>query len=448
VRRLATAALAGLMAMACGPAEQSPPHIVLVSMDTLRWDRVGRLGPDGRSITPNLDTLAAESVVFERAYTVSNESLFAHAALFTGKLPSAIGPMDYRTFQLAPGATTLASVLSRAGYRTEAAVGGGHLSAQFGLDAGFDEYLVGEHFSGFQQTVPMAIERLERATGGDEPLFLFVHGYDCHSPYIKPGFAGRAFSPGYDGPFMQRARTPIFYEQVYGEWYAPGFRPERIKGAGRAGFISTDMFDALVAHVEEAGPNALIRLTPEDKAFLLGTYDAAAMYADMWLGVLLQRIDALGLGENTVVAVISDHGEDLLDHGFFNHRAGLWEETLHVPMMIRAPGLAPALGEEPVALTDLSATLLGLAGTSTAFPGTDLLSGPIDPERVILSEGVGGQLAARNATHSLMLSRGTALTAEPPDQAPPGASLADSAGRELPWSGAVARPMWEALAGR
>jgi arylsulfatase A-like enzyme len=434
--------------IACGPAEPVPPHIVLVSMDTLRWDRVGRLGPDGRSITPNLDALAAQSVVFERAYSVSNESLFAHAALFTGKLPSAIGPLDYRVFQLTPGATTVASVLSGAGYRTEAAVGGGHLSAQFGFGTGFDEYQEGEHFSGFQQTVPMAMARLERASAVDEPLFLFVHGYDCHTPYIKPGLAGRAFSPGYDGPFLTRARTPIFYEQVYGDWYAPGFQPERISGAGQAGFISTDMFDALRLHVASADPDALTRLTPEDKAFLLGTYDAAAMYADMWLGVLLQRIEALGLGENTVVAVISDHGEDLLDHGFFNHRAGLWEETLHVPMMIRAPGLKPAVRAEPVALTDLSATLLELTGTGATLPGTDLFNAPIDPARVIVSEGAGGQLAARNATHSLVVQRGTPLTPEPPSAAPPNATLADAAGRALPWSVEIARPMWTSLAVR
>jgi arylsulfatase A-like enzyme len=435
----------GLLAVllcAC-QADPHPPHIILVSIDTLRADRVGRLGPDGRSITPNLDALAAQGLRLQNVYSTSNESLYSHAAMFTGQLPSEIGTMDYRTFQIPQGMPTLASTLSSAGYRTQAVVGGGHLSAQFGLSEGFDEYQVGDHFSGFQQTIPMAIEQLQEAEDG--PSFLFVHGYDCHTPYIKPGPAGRIFSPDYSGPLLDVVRSPIIYEQITGDWYAPDFQPEVVRGAGRGGFISTQMFDALREHVRTADPETLIALDEADKAFLLGTYDAAAMYADMWLGVLLAELEAKDLADKTVLMVVSDHGEDLLEHGFFNHRAGLWQTTTRVPMIMRAPGLQPQVREDLGSIQDVSATLLGLAGLEHGLPGLDLSAGPAPDDRIVLSQGAGGQLAAWSAGRGLSVQDRALLDLSIPQLPPDGVDLYGPAGAPLPWSEAEAAPLWSRL---
>jgi arylsulfatase A-like enzyme len=435
----------GLLAVllcAC-QADPRPPHIILVSIDTLRADRVGRLGPDGRSITPNLDALAAQGLRLQNVYSTSNESLYSHAAMFTGQLPSEIGTMDYRTFQIPQGMPTLASTLSSAGYRTQAVVGGGHLSAQFGLSEGFDEYQVGDHFSGFQQTIPMAIEQLQEAEDG--PSFLFVHGYDCHTPYIKPGPAGRIFSPDYSGPLLDVVRSPIIYEQITGDWYAPDFQPEVVRGAGRGGFISTQMFDALREHVRTADPETLIALDDADKAFLLGTYDAAAMYADMWLGVLLAELEATGLADKTVLMVVSDHGEDLLEHGFFNHRAGLWQTTTRVPMIMRAPGLQPQVREDLGSIQDVGATLLGLAGIEHGLPGLDLSAGPAPDDRIVLSQGAGGQLAAWSAGRGLSVQDRTLLELSIPQLPSDGVDLYGPAGAPLPWSETEAAPLWSSL---
>jgi arylsulfatase A-like enzyme len=435
----------GLLAVllcAC-QADPHPPHIILVSIDTLRADRVGRLGPDGRSITPNLDALAAQGLRLQNVYSTSNESLYSHAAMFTGQLPSEIGTMDYRTFQIPQGMPTLASTLSSAGYRTQAVVGGGHLSAQFGLSEGFDEYQVGDHFSGFQQTIPMAIEQLQEAEDG--PSFLFVHGYDCHTPYIKPGPAGRIFSPDYSGPLLDVVRSPIIYEQITGDWYAPDFQPKVVRGAGRGGFISTQMFDALREHVRTADPETLIALDEADKAFLLGTYDAAAMYADMWLGVLLAELEAKDLADKTVLMVVSDHGEDLLEHGFFNHRAGLWQTTTRVPMIMRAPGLQPQVREDLGSIQDVSATLLGLAGLEHGLPGLDLSAGPAPDDRIVLSQGAGGQLAAWSAGRGLSVQDRALLDLSIPQLPPDGVDLYGPAGAPLPWSEAEAAPLWSRL---
>jgi arylsulfatase A-like enzyme len=391
-----------------------------VSIDTMRADRLGRLDGSGRSLTPNLDRLADQGVRFERTMSASNESLYSHAAMFTGQLPSQIGSMDYRTFHLPAGTRTLASTLRQAGYATIASVGGGHMSAQFGLSEGFDRYLVGAHFSGFQETVPAALDALGER---DEPVFLFVHGYDCHTPYIKPGPAGRALSPEYDGPLLERAHTPIIYEQILGRTLAPDFEPQRVAGAGRAGFISTGMFRALRAHI--AGePEGLVHLGPEDEAFLIGTYDSAVLYADAWLGVLLDRLEAEGFLDDAVVMVVADHGEDLLDHGFINHRAGLWQSTVQVPMILTGPGIAPGTRPATVSLKDLGATLIARAGLAPTLPGTDLLTPP--DGGIVITEGAGGQLAAWSNSGGLSVDSRAILAASLASAAPLWRALSDT----------------------
>ena len=429
----------------CTPDLNRPPNIILVSIDTLRADRVGRLGPDGKSITPNLDALAAQSLVFERAYSASNESLYSHAAMFTGRLPTTIAALDYRNFKILADTPTLAGALKAHGYATHAAVGGGHLSSEFGLDEGFDSYLVGDNFSGFRQTMPMAMQRLSVQAKQEDPFFLFIHSYDCHAPYIKPGPAGRVMTPGYDGRFLELAAVPMLYEQIYKEWYAPDFKPHLVKGAGEADFISTVMFQALIAHIEATPQDERITLTDADRAFLVGTYDAAAMYADMWVGVLLRRMEELGLDENTVLMVVSDHGEELLDHGFFNHRAGLWDENIQVPLMMRGPGIPSGTRSEPVSLMDVASTLLARVQAPGPLEGLDLLDRTtIRP--LIVSEGANGDLSARGAAATLIVPGGLSLDRPVPDLPPQGAMLMGADGEALPWSAEVVRPMWEEIA--
>jgi arylsulfatase A-like enzyme len=432
----------------CAPArseEARTPNVVIVSIDTLRGDQLGRAGPDGASLTPVLDALAAESVQFSAAFSQSNETLFSHASMFTGRYPSELGALDYMSYRIAPGTPTLASRLADAGYRTEAVVGGGHMAPAFGMQAGFHRYRSTSDFSGFQETMPIALQTLDQLAAEEQPFLLFVHGYDCHTPYIKPGPAGRIFSPDYSGPLLDVVRSPIIYEQITGDWYAPDFQPEVVRGAGRGGFISTQMFDALREHVRTADPETLIALDDADKAFLLGTYDAAAMYADMWLGVLLAELEATGLADKTVLMVVSDHGEDLLEHGFFNHRAGLWQTTTRVPMIMRAPGLQPQVREDLGSIQDVSATLLGLAGLEHGLPGLDLSAGPAPDDRIVLSQGAGGQLAAWSAGRGLSVQDRALLDLSIPQLPPDGVDLYGPAGAPLPWSEAEAAPLWSRL---
>ena len=376
-----------LLGVGCSSTPAVQPNVILISVDTLRADRVTE------ALMPTLVSLQKQGTYFSNAFSPANESLFAHASIFTGKKASDWGELDYESYRLPEEAITLASRFSDAGYRTQAAAGGGHLSAVFGLDVGFEEYQTGSHFAGFAQTIPMALEALNRP--GEEPMFLFVHGYDCHTPYIKPGPAGRAMTPEYEGPLLELAHDPLTYERIYNDIYAPDFKPDQIFTDGGPSFLSTEIFAALPKHIADPTTRK-IKLSKEDIDFLKGTYDSAVLYADMWLEIFFEALRRQDRWDNTVVAVISDHGEDLLDHGVINHRAGLWNSTTHVPMIITGPGIPHQSIDQVVSTRDLGSSLLSAAGLqSSDFPGSDWIHDPPGERPPVVSEGMGLQSVIR-----------------------------------------------------
>jgi arylsulfatase A-like enzyme len=191
--RLVLAAL--LACAACSRAQPSPPpqrSVLLVTIDTLRADRVGAYG-DARARTPQMDGLARTGVLFERAYTPVPLTLPAHASILTGLLPPQHGVRGNGSFALGPGPRTLAEVLKRRGLATAAFVGAFPLARRFGLDRGFDVYddaferAPGLHFEfperRADRVVDAATAWLARARG---PVFLWAHLYDPHAPYDPP----------------------------------------------------------------------------------------------------------------------------------------------------------------------------------------------------------------------------------------------------------------------
>ena len=375
--------------LGCQQPAEDEMSFVVISMDTFRADHLGALDASGRSLTPNLDALAAESVVFSRAFAQSNETLFSHTALLTGQNPSRWGELSYFSYRLPPDAPTLAAVLSRAGYQTEAVVAGGHLSPGFGLTVGFQRYQSMQEFSGFQETVPRAGERLAALAEGDRPFLMFVHGYDTHSPYIKPGVLFQPDTPDYQGEMRALSRNPLTVERIYGETYYPDFQPAGVLGEDTRSDSDIEASSALARYAEDHPGQSL---SADDLAFLQGAYDAAVRSADFFVGVLLSDLERLGLAERTVVVVLSDHGEELLEHGFFNHRFSLHDESLHVPLLIRVPGQDASVVSDPVALTDVMPTLLSLADVAAPAALAPALWAGTDPDRLVFSESMrGGQ---------------------------------------------------------
>jgi arylsulfatase A-like enzyme len=429
--------LLSLLTIAC--RRDHPTSFLVISMDTFRADRLGRIGPDGSSLTPSLDALAAESVVFTQTFAPSNETLFSHAALFTGQPASRQGALDASSYQLSPQTPTLASQLARAGFWTEAIVAGGHLSPVFGLSSGFRRYVSMADWSSFQQTAPLAIERLAWLSERRQPFLLLVHGYDTHTPYPKAGPLYRLMTPDYDGPLLDLARDSDLYEQLYDGWWYPDYRP------GEAAIGPAQGSGVPLSAYRQRPDIPRHRLTEADMAFLVGAYDTSAAHADAWVGALLAALDDSGLAESTVVVVLGDHGEDLMEEGWFNHRHALSDVTLHVPLLVHVPGQPAAVIDTPTSLIDVAPTLLTLAGqpVPSDWTGLDLLAGAL-PDRPIFSESPQGIVSLRTARARLVTER--AALAEPwPQQPGERTALVGADGVRRPWSEAA--DLWPLLAG-
>lgn len=376
------------------------PNVVVISIDTFRADYVGKKDSMGRSLTPNLDWFASHSTVFTHAYAQANETLFSHTSLFTGVLPSTLGTLDYVQYRIPSDQMTLAGEMRQRGYTAHAVVAGGHLDPMFGLDSGFESYQSVGDFSSFFHTFPVAQKTIETLVTQDKPFFLFWHGYDCHSPYVKPPFADRLLTPDYEGPFLELSRQPLTYERLANGQYFPDFFPTTVTSEGRE-FVDVVMFDEL------STPNAnAVSLTTDDVAYLKGTYAASVVYMDWYLGRMFQELERHSLLHNSIIVVLSDHGEDLMEHGFFNHRQSLHNSNVHVPLMVMVPNRTASVIDRPVALQDLGRSLEWLLKGSevTSIPATK----PhwfTSSRDVVLSESMTGQRSITDGQVRLLVDQ-------------------------------------------
>jgi arylsulfatase len=361
--RLALALLLTLL-LGCDPTlsppRDGPPDIIVICLDTLRADRLGTYGnPDG--LTPSIDRLAEEAVVFEDAWAVANETLYSHAALFTSRYATETGPI-FESFRLGEELPTLAGVLGLYGYQSAAFTGGGHLSSDFGLGRGFDHFERAASWGSLYHSVPEALAWLDQRDP-TRPSLLFVHGYDTHHRYLKPGPWGYGrVDASYQGTGADVARDMLGSILVADGYYFPRFAP-------------ADLFDFTALRIR--GKHARLRtermgadprfgtrkMSAEDLDFVRGVYDGAVSYADTWVGLFLAALERRGALDNSVIVLLSDHGEELGEQGIFHHRYTLSDTSLRVPLLIRLPGGAQGgrRVQGQVDLTDVMPTLLEAA---------------------------------------------------------------------------------------
>ncbi len=326
------------------PADERP-DIVLVSIDTLRADRLSLYGY-GRPTSPRLDAWAREAVVFEKVVTSAPWTLPAHLSLFTGL--DALGHGVNHRVRVPDGLPLLAERLRSAGYHTLAVTGGGYLAPEFGLDRGFERYRSWpEHTADAElaEGVRTALTWLEEPPR--RPFFLFFHTYETHYPY--------------------RARQPYFAR------FATGVDPQPYDSLA---YVSTPQEPAngfLLGKEWHLGGQPLDGRQTE----VLGAlYDSGIAYTDAQLAPLLERLTAGEAGPRTAVAITSDHGEALGENGLAGH-AYLDDANALVPLVLRLPGGAHAgRVAQQVRLVDLAPTLLELSGASPAadLDGRSLLS--------------------------------------------------------------------------
>ncbi|MFN0151585.1 MAG: sulfatase [bacterium] len=323
------------------------PNIILLDLDTFRGDRVGlydaiRRGTDGaRANTPHLDRLAKNGLYFPNAFSQAPRTLQSQMSIVTSRYPGSHDVGSER-WALPDSATTLAGVLSDAGYETAAFVDLGWVRAKYGFDAGFD--LFDESGGALGAIVPRALAWLD-ARESRKPFFVWLHAYDTHSPY-DPRCLGE-----------ERVVTGMKFGKN------PGFE----------GRLQPHEIQAILRERKKW------RAFPDSTRQLMeASYDHAIGCADTWVGELLGGLDSLGVSENTIIACVSDHGEAFLEHGLFFH-ISLHHEILRVPFFIVAPGRGGTsiVDDRVVETIDLAPTLLDLAGLAPqpAFEGMSLTRG-------------------------------------------------------------------------
>lgn len=344
-------------------------NVLLIGLDTVRADRFGCYGnPDG--ITPEIDKWTQGAVKFERAFAHAPWTLPSFASLFTSRYPGWHGAGGrLGAFRRLPDqAVTIAEVFKRAGSATGAIVNVDFLTETFGMTQGFDSVDADAPSSNVEvrragPTTDVALRWIDQHR--DRPFFLFVHYFDPHLIYDPPQpFRGR-----FADPQDRDTDDPVF-----------GTRADVV--GLRSGRLDLD---------------------PDKIARLEKLYDGEVAYVDAEVGRLLAGIADRGLEADTIVVITSDHGEEFHDHGGFEHGHTLYDELLHVPLIIRAPGWpataaragAPEAGRvvaSTVRHIDVAPTLCQLADISVAaaFAGKSLVplmeGGPED-NRPLLSQG-------------------------------------------------------------
>jgi len=247
--------------------------------------------------TPNIDALAAEGSRFSHAYTPVPVTLPSHSAIFTGTYPPFSGMHDFSANKLSPQQPTLASVLKDHGYATGAIIGSAVLDSRFGLNHGFDFYYDRFDFSRLQES---NLEEMERPAN-------------------------------------------VVVDQTL-EWLGRNYQNKF--------FLWMHLYDP---HYPYRPP------PPYDQEYASHPYDGEIAFADAQMGRLLRFLKEKGVYQNTIIVLSGDHGESLGEHGEKTHGFFIYNATLHVPLILRAPGLKSVkLVEASASLTDIMPTVLSL----------------------------------------------------------------------------------------
>lgn len=301
-----------------------PANVLFIVIDTIRADRMSFLGCD-RETTPRLDELAEQSWVFERAYATAPWTVPAIGSMFTGHHPRTLGIED-EAVAIPEKIATLPEIFDASGYNTVGIVSHIYVGAKYGFARGFDFFDAEEargrdHISspGVTRRAATALMELGKR---QEPFFLFVHYFDPHYNYFE--HEGFAYSKDYEGPF----HSGLSYKRMRGMF---------AKGAADA----------------------------DDRDYLGDVYDSEVAFTDHHIGRLLDRLEELGMFDETLVVVAGDHGEELADYadGWVGHTKRLTNELIHVPFLMKNPGQKIERRiKRPISMVDVTPTIARQAG--------------------------------------------------------------------------------------
>ena len=368
-------AVALVLLAACAGETAGPPatlarsNVIVIVVDTLRADHLGLYGYE-RDTSPFLDELAQQAVVFEQALASSSFTRESVSALFTGGLPSMSGSIGW---DAAPSDELghVGELFSAAGYRT-ALLTNTLMLGHERYTSGFDrtEVLAEKkaHSGGSGRLTERGLEFVAEAP--DAPFFLYLHYLDPHGPYEPPEEFHLRFAdsvhPDPVGLYTElRPEVPRYVAEGFGPG-DPRYEDQQVR------------------------------------------YDAEIVDVDRSLRRLVEGLTELGVGDDTLIVLTADHGEEFLEHGFVEHAWTLYQESIHVPLLFWAPGkLAPARVEQPVSLVDVLPTLTRLvdlpdAGAPDGVALFDDAGVPTTAIRPVVSEVL---IRHRNVVRSVVVGR-------------------------------------------
>ncbi len=320
-------------------------NLILFGADSLRADHMSSYGYH-RLTTPHIDHFARQGVLFEQTFSAHIPTTSAYASMLTGLdcFSTSVVALRHQG-GLPENIQTLPEILGKAGYNTTC-VGLGHNPGSRGFATyleypGWGSWTEGRSPKA-EKLNDVALPELERLAAQDAPFFLFLRHMDPHAPYLPPGPFERMFYSGDEFDPQNRSMEPVMafkpFCDFFAEWMPPGIR---------------------------------------DAEYIVAQYDGAVAYMDACIQRILTRVEELGLAENTLIVLNGDHGETLYEHQCWFDHHGMYENTLHVPLIMRLPGKLPSGLRVPGKNLhqDLVPTLMQLLGIRPGikFDGASLL---------------------------------------------------------------------------
>jgi arylsulfatase len=308
----------------------SRTHVILIVIDTLRAGHLGSYGY-GRDITPFLDAFARESLRFERAIAASSWTSPSVASILSSLYPPALGisrgsPQKGREANIVLGeeVVTIAEILQGEGFQTLGVVANPWIARQLGYAQGFDRFFRARRsqrrgHASAESVNRIAFEALPATEDDPAPLFLYLLYMDPHKPYH---------------PELRGAPLPAL--------------PTPTSGAGGG----------------------------DRRARAIDGYDAEIRYLDEHLGELFDFLRQRGLYDDSIIVVTSDHGEQFYEYGHHDHGYTLHNPEVHVPLLVRVPGVEPGTDDTIVSTVDIVPTILDALGIEIAheIEGVSLLA--------------------------------------------------------------------------
>lgn len=281
-------------------------NVIFIVVDALRADHLSCYGYF-RNTSPNIDRLAKEGVLFKNAFSQGSETLVSIPAMFTSLYPGVNGTFQLKDY-LSDKFITLPEILRKNGYES-VLFGGYELDTLSNFNSRFDKYKL-LATEAIHKTVSSVNEKVLAwlSQKHTKPFFLFAHYDYPHSPYNPPAPYDKIFSGKTDADEETKKLVHSF------NWF----------------------FD-FIQYMQDTEK---LR-NPTKFHYLISQYDGEIKYTDDQIRILLEELNRLKLSKNTLVILTADHGEQFLEHGVFFHKTQLYDELIHVPLIMRLPGIIP-----------------------------------------------------------------------------------------------------------